>query len=303
MTFCFCQLWGVGVLGMFFNEECRDWFPPFLSQEIDTHFFLWVGVLDFAGSLVVHLTGGATALIATYLLGPRRGRFYDHRGTPLEIPKEFPGHSVALQMLGAFILWFGWYGFNTGSALSITGPYQDQVISLVAVNTTLAAASACVAALGANYLHDERKTGEGSFSLTHAMNGTLGGLVSITGACSIVEPWAAVSIGFIAGLLYLTSSKWLVRIRIDDAVDAVPVHMTNGIWGTLAVGLFAKADRMKLVYGEVNDQGIFMGGNGTHLDVSVVEYSLLLAGWPVSCFPSFACLTTWAGLELLRVTK
>lgn len=252
---------------------------------------LWgVGVIDFAGSLVVHLTGGATALIATYLLGPRRGRFYDHRGNPLEIPKEFPGHSMALQMLGAFILWFGWYGFNIGSAHSISGPHQAQVVSLVAVNTTLAAASACVAALGANYIHDERKTGEGSFSLTYAMNGTLGGLVSITGACGVVEPWAAVIIGFFAGIFYFSVSKLLVRMRIDDVVDAVPVHMTNGIWGTIAVGLFASSDRVKLAYGEVHDAGVFMGGNGTLLGCQSVGV-LFVVGWVAFImFPFFSVL-------------
>ncbi|KAL7527150.1 hypothetical protein ACHAWF_005533 [Thalassiosira exigua] len=256
---------------------------------------LWgTGLIDFAGSLVVHLTGGSTALIATHLLGPRRGRFYDHRGNPLEIPREFPGHSIALQMLGAFILWFGWYGFNTGSALSITGPGQDQVISLVAVNTTLAAASACVATLGFNYIYDERKTGEGTFSLSYAMNGCLGGLVSITGACGVVEPWAAVIIGFIAGIIYLGSSKLLVRIRIDDVVDAVPVHMTNGIWGTIAVGLFATSKRIQLAYGDVGDVGLFMGGNGTLLGCQVIGV-LFVLGWVTLIMFPFFCLLNYMG--------
>ena len=92
------------------------------------------------------------------------------------------------KILPAFILWFGWYGFNTGSAISITGQQQAEVVSLVAVNTTLAAASACAAALVVNYFIEERKSGEGSFSLSAAMNGTLGGLVSITGGCAVIEP-------------------------------------------------------------------------------------------------------------------
>jgi len=256
---------------------------------------LWgVGTIDFAGSCVVHLTGGSTALIATYLLGPRRGRFHDHRGNVLETPKEFPGHSVALQVLGAFILWFGWYGFNCGSAQSITGLDNPKIVSLVAVNTTLAAASACVAALATNYLYDERKTGEGSFSLTYAMNGTLAGLVSITGACGIVEPWAAVVIGFIAGMLYLFTSKLLVRMRIDDAVDAVPVHMTQGIWGTLVVGLFADSNRMKLAYGDVGDFGIFMGGNGTLLVCQILGV-LFVIGWVLSIMFPFFCLLNYMG--------
>jgi ammonia channel protein AmtB len=158
-----------------------------------------------------------------------------------------------LHDFAAFILWFGWYGFNTGSTLSITGPGQHQVVSLVAVNTTLAAASACVASLLASYYVIERKTGEGTFSLSSAMNGCLGGLVSITGGCAVVEPWAAVVIGFIAGLLYLCTSKLLIRLRIDDAVDAIPVHLSNGIWGTIAVGLFASSNRLQLAFGKVAD--------------------------------------------------
>ena len=256
---------------------------------------LWgVGVIDFAGSLVVHLTGGSTALIATYLLGPRRGRFYDYRGHPLDKPTEFPGHSPALQMLGAFILWFGWYGFNAGSAISITGPNQAQVVSLVAVNTTLAAASACVSALVVNYILEERKTGEGSFSLTYAMNATLGGLVSITGSCGVVEPWAAVIIGFIAGILYLNTSKLLIRMRIDDVVDAVPVHMTNGIWGTIAVGLFASSNRLKLAYGEVGDVGAFMGGNGTLLGCQLIGI-LFVVGWVTCLMFPFFCMLNYMG--------
>ena len=217
--------YSLAVTGLLYPVICHAVWSP--QGFLNAHCLnpLWgVGVIDFAGSSVVHLTGGTIALVATYALGPRRGRFYDSRGRPLENPVVFPGHSAALQMLGAFILWFGWYGFNIGSALSITGPGRYEVISIVAVNTTLAAAAACVSALVANYYLDEKKSGEGSFSLSSAMNGCLGGLVSITGSCGVVEPWAAVVTGFVAGLLYLSTSKLLIRLRIDDAVDAIPVH-------------------------------------------------------------------------------
>lgn len=193
------------------------WSPQgFLSPHRDDP--LWgSGFIDFAGSTVVHFTGGFTALIATYLLGPRRGRFYDTRGRLLDTPNPMPGHSSALQMLGAFILWFGWYGFNVGSAISITGPDQSSIISISAVNTTLAAASSCASALGVNYVIAERRTGEGEFCLKAALNGCLSGLVAITGGCAVVEPWAAVVIGALAGPLYLVSSNLLIRARIDDA--------------------------------------------------------------------------------------
>lgn len=149
----------------------------------------------------------------------------------------------------AFILWFGWYGFNAGSALKITGPDQEKIISIAAVNTTLAAAASCFSALLANWVVVERQYGEGEFSLTAAMNGCLAGLVAITGGCAVVEPWAAIIIGIIAGVLFLFTSKLLIRFRIDDAVDAVPVHMSNGIWGGIAVGLFATKSRLERVYG------------------------------------------------------
>jgi len=295
-----CQMaaylcYSIAVTGFLYPVVCHAvWSPQGFLNAYNQDPLWGVGVVDFAGSSVVHLTGGTTALIATYALGPRRGRFYDHRGKPLETPVEFPGHSAALRMLGAFILWFGWYGFNTGSALSITGPNQNNVISLVAVNTTLSAASACVSALVAHYYLDEKKTGEGSFSLTSAMNGCLGGLVSITGGCGLVEPWAAVITGCVAGLLYLTTSKLLIRLRIDDAVDAIPVHMTNGAWGTLSVGLFASADRVKLAFGETNDTGLLMGGSGTLLGCQIVGI-LFVIGWVAFVMFPFFYLLNYLG--------
>jgi ammonia channel protein AmtB len=208
---------------------------------------------------------------------------------------------------------------NIGSALTITGPNRHEVISLVAVNTTLAAASACVSALVANYYLEERWSGEGSFSLSSTMNGCLGGLVAITGSCGVVEPWAAVITGFVAGLLYLSTSKLLVRLRIDDAVDAIPgtscdmfhslvlclcvnsivvlpqtVHMTNGIWGTLSVGLFASASRLDMAFGEINDIGIFMGGNGTLLGCQIIGI-LFVFGWVTTVMIPFFYLLNYLG--------
>mmetsp|Transcript_31764 Transcript_31764/g.66308 ORF Transcript_31764/g.66308 Transcript_31764/m.66308 type:complete len:528 (+) Transcript_31764:211-1794(+) len=256
---------------------------------------LWgVGMVDFAGSTVVHLTGGCTALIATYLLGPRRGRFYDGRGKQLETPNPMPGHSSALQMLGAFILWFGWYGFNLGSALRITGPDQNKIVSIAAVNTTLCAAASCFAALFSNYVLVERETGEGEFNLTCAMNGCLAGLVAITAGCAVVDPWASLVIGVLAGILFLFSSRALVRFRIDDAVDAVPVHMSNGVWGGIAVGLFATKSRLEQVYGEVSDQGVFMGGNGTLLGVQFCGI-LFVIGWVTTFMFPFFCILNYLG--------
>mmetsp|Transcript_25419 Transcript_25419/g.42258 ORF Transcript_25419/g.42258 Transcript_25419/m.42258 type:complete len:569 (+) Transcript_25419:95-1801(+) len=220
--------------------------------------FLGIGVIDFAGSAVVHMTGGSTAVFATMILGPRKGRFYDARGNPLPKPKPFPGHSVALQMLGTFILWFGWYGFNPGSALILTTTLNTgPVAALAAVNTTISAAVAGTTALFTNLFVEERTTGEAKFDLLSLMNGCLGGLVAITAGCAVVEPWAAFVIGLIAGWLYLLSSAALIRIRLDDAVDAIPVHLVCGTWGILAVGFLAAPDRILAAYGTDEHVGWF----------------------------------------------
>ncbi|KAL3787409.1 hypothetical protein HJC23_001806, partial [Cyclotella cryptica] len=270
------------------------WSPQgFLSSNRDDP--LWgCGFIDFAGSTVVHFTGGLTALVATYLLGPRRGRFYDFRGRLLDTPNPMPGHSAALQMLGAFVLWFGWYGFNTGSAISITGPDQNKIISIAAVNTTLAAASSCFSALAANYIIAERRTGEGEFSLKAAMNGCLSGLVAITGGCAVVEPWAAVIIGLFAGLIYLFSSSALIRLCIDDAVDAVPVHMSNGAFGSIAVGLFGSPTRLELAYGHSNHVGLLYSGDGILLGAQFCGV-LFVLGWVTLLMFPFFCILNYFG--------
>jgi len=202
---------------------------------------LWgIGMIDLAGSGVVHVTGGVTSLFASIILGPRTGRFY-HAQTGNKLPeaKVMPGHSKPLQMLGTFILWFGWFGFNAGSAVNKVAELRPRLVETAVINTVLSAASSGVTALGVNLILTERRTGEAVYSLTYAMNGCISGLVAITGGCAIIEPWAAVIIGAVAGCIYLVSSKILVRRCIDDAVDAIPIHLCNGIWGTLCVGLFA----------------------------------------------------------------
>jgi len=227
------------------------------------------GMLDFAGSGVVHMTGGCTALVAAIILGPRLGRFYDAEGKPLAEPRDFPPHSVALQVLGTFILWFGWYGFNPGSTLFIAD-YGDTT-GLCAVTTTLSAAAGCVSALFIDTLMGKASSGHAEYDLTMAMNGVLGGLVGITANCNCVAPWAAVLIGIISGVVYVFSSKLLVKLRIDDAVDAVPVHFFCGIWGCIATGLFCEPGRSEGV------KGLFYGG-GTLLGVEIAGI-LFIIGW------------------------
>lgn len=185
------------------------------------------GFHDFAGSTVVHSVGGWAALAGAYLLGPRIGRFDSSR----KGDSEFRGQSVPLATLGVFILWLGWFGFNPGSQLSAIGPNAD-IVALVAVNTNIAAA---MGGLGALLL---ARMQYGVWRLTTTLNGVLGGLVAITAPCNIVTPLDAVIIGTVGGVLVTYGTVWLERLRIDDPVGAVPVHLVAGVWGTLAVGLF-----------------------------------------------------------------
>mmetsp|Transcript_4664 Transcript_4664/g.10395 ORF Transcript_4664/g.10395 Transcript_4664/m.10395 type:complete len:540 (-) Transcript_4664:265-1884(-) len=259
-----------------------------------------VGVIDFAGSGVVHATGGITAIIAAKILGARRGRFFDEAGNKLETPKTFKAHSIALQTLGSFILWFGWYGFNVGSAKSISSASQAQIAALAGTNTALSAAAGGVGSLVTNYIIVERKQGEANFSLTYAMNGCLAGLVCITAGCALVEPWAAVILGFIAGLLYLWFSGVLVKVCIDDAVDAIPVHMINGLWGLIGVGLFATPDHMQSVYGNSDNVGWFYewsrgSGNFNLMGCQLVG-ALFIIAWVAAVMGPFYLVLDYYGL-------
>jgi len=273
----------------------------FLSRSAEDP--LWgIGMVDYAGSGVVHTTGGLTALIASIILGPRKGRFYDDRGEKLETPTAFPGHSKSLQMLGTFILWFGWYGFNAGSALDIASDLKPLVVATAVVNTTLSAASSGITALFLNLFLVERETGEAQYNLLYAMNGCLSGLVAVTGSCAIIEPWAAVLIGFIAGLIYLGTSKLLVRWCIDDAVDAIPVHLANGIWGVISVGLFANERGLSNYFAVdyVEHLGWFYSwgrssGDATLLACQVVGL-LFIIGWVSAIMGPFFFILNYMGI-------
>jgi len=252
--------------------------------------FQGTGMIDFAGSGVVHMTGGATALIAAIILGPRTGRFYDADGNALEEPADFAGHSSALSVLGTFILWVGWYGFNPGSSLMIANAGSADVAALCAVTTTMAAASGGISSMATDTILGLLTTGETEYDVTCAMNGVLAGLVAITAGCSVVDPWAAVVIGIIAGWVYLAFSKFLLMMKIDDAVDAVPVHFANGMWGCIAVGLFARPECVSGAYSiTAKEGGLFYGG--TNILVCQICGVLWIIGWvAVTMTPFFTAL-------------
>lgn len=273
---------------------CSIWSSSgFLSAWNDNPPF-GVGMHDFAGSGVVHMTGGVTALIAAKILGPRIGRFYDVDGNALPEPKPFPPHSVALQVLGTFILWVGWYGFNPGSTLLISGGYGN-VAALCAVTTTISGAAGSVSAMFTDmYLH-QRKTGETAWDITMVMNGALSGLVGITAGCAMVEPWAAFVIGIISGWMYIFASSLLCRLKIDDAVDAIPVHLGSGMWGVFAVGLFAEPARTAAAFAEHGKYGVFYGGDGSLLLAQVCGI-LWIIGWVSVIMTPFFHLLNILGL-------
>jgi ammonium transporter len=180
------------------------------------------GFVDFAGSTVVHSLGGWVALATLLIIGPRQGRF-DAEGRAQKIP----GANLPLAMLGVLLLWFGWFGFNGGSTLAL-----NEVVPRILVNTLLAGAGGQFAALLAGYWLNRRA------DVGWAMNGAIAGLVAVTAACFAVNADQALLIGLIGGLIMVAVERLLERLRIDDAIGAVPVHLGAGVWGTLAVAIF-----------------------------------------------------------------
>jgi Amt family ammonium transporter len=190
-----------------------------------------MGYSDFAGSGIVHLTGGVGALAGAFVTGPRLGRFEAEGKDP---NGPYAPHNVPNAALGTFILWFGWYGFNCGSTLYMTGFSDAQSAGLVAVNTTLAPAAGGIAALILRRFVLEPKM----LTVPAVCGGILAGLVSITAGCGNIHPRAAIFVGFVGGALYCLASDLLQRLSIDDPVEAFAVHGAGGIWGVLAVSLF-----------------------------------------------------------------
>jgi ammonium transporter, Amt family len=205
------------------------------------------GKQDFAGSTVVHLTGAMAALAATLLLKPRIGK-YNKDGSANNIY----GHNQVFTALGVLILWIGWFGFNAGSTVSVDGAF----FGFVALNTNLAAGAGAVAALLISWIV------LGKSDITTMLNGALAGLVAITASCAFVDTWAAVLIGFVAGILVFYSVRFFEKLRIDDPIYALSVHGAAGVWGTLSTGFFATPE-----LATVGQPGLFYGGGFTQLGV------------------------------------
>lgn len=211
------------------------------------------GAVDFAGSGVVHMIGGCVGLAGAIVLGPRIGKFNkDGSANPT------PGHNITIGVLGTIILFFGWFGFNPGSSLGFTGAFRNLAV-MAAVNTLLAGGASACSAMTYMWLFGPTKKPDAGMSV----NGMLAGLVAITAPCAFVDPWAAVVIGIFAGVLVCLASFWLEKLHIDDPVGAVPVHLFNGAWGVLAVGIFANGNPDTAAWNGVESAvtGLLYGGS------------------------------------------
>ncbi|MBI2907807.1 MAG: ammonium transporter [Chloroflexi bacterium] len=236
------------------------------------------GAKDFAGSGVVHMVGGLAALIGAAMLGPRIGKF-NKDGTPNAIM----GHNVPFVVVGTFILFLGWFGFNPGSTLAAT----DLRISAIAVSTFLAGVTGAVVALYWGFART------GKMDITLACNGCLAGLVGITAPSAFVAPWAAVVIGAVAAPVMMFTA-WFVenKLKVDDAVGAVPVHLGGGIWGLLAVGIFADGTYQGV-------KGLIMGETGQLL-LQLVDIGAIFVWVGATAFIMFSIIKATIGLRASR---
>jgi ammonium transporter, Amt family len=235
------------------------------------------GMIDFAGSTVVHSVGGWAALAGAILLGPRLGK-YNKDGSSNAIP----GHNIPLAALGVFILWFGWFGFNAGSTTAGT----DLSIAVIAVTTNLAAAAGAVMAMITVWI----KYGKPDISMS--LNGALAGLVAITAPCANVSPTSAIIIGAIGGVLVVFSVDFIdKKLRIDDPVGAISVHGVCGAWGTIAAGLFAQES-----FGGTN--GLFFGGGTSQLITQVTGVLSVFAWVFGTAFTLFYIIKKTMGLRV-----
>jgi len=239
-----------------------------------------LGMFDFAGSTVVHSVGGWAALAGVVMLGPRIGKF-DNGNI-----KAIPGHNLSLATLGTFVLWFGWFGFNPGSTMAA----DPVAIGHIAVTTNTAAAAAIMSATLVSYL----LIGKPDLGMT--LNGCLAGLVAITAPCAFVSVGASLLIGLIAGVLVVLAVMMFDRLRLDDPVGALSVHLVNGIFGTICVGLFAQ-DKLT---GTATGNGLFYGGG-----FKLLGYQLT-AVVSVGLFVFVISIVAWAvikGVIGLRVSR
>ncbi len=250
-----------------------------------------MGFHDFAGSCAIHMVGGISALIGAKILGARIGKFKKDKNGKVKVG-AFPGHNIALGALGVFILWLGWYGFNGAAATSV------EQLGSIFLTTTVAPALATVTCMIFTWV----KYGKPDVSM--CLNASLAGLVAITAPCDVTDALGAIIIGIVSGLL-VVFGVWLLdyKLHIDDPVGAVAVHMMNGIWGTIAVGLFAtdsapgyavaNASGTKLV-------GLFYGGGFELLGIQLIGFAAVASWTVVTITVTFLAIKKIFGLRVSR---
>ena len=237
------------------------------------------GMQDFAGSTVVHYQGALAGLAGALLLGPRLGKF----GADGK-PNAIPGHNMAFTTLGVIILWFGWFGFNAGSTLSVDFGGVG-FFAYVALNTNLAAAAGVLGAVLTSWLVIKKP------DLSMMLNGAIAALVAITAACAFVAPWAAIVIGFVAGGIVVLGVLLVERVRIDDPIGAIAAHGMAGVWGTLSLGFLALPSQAESL--ATGTAGLFYGG-GLH------QLGIQLLG--LAAVGAFTFTTSFASLWVMRKT-
>jgi Amt family ammonium transporter len=242
-----------------------------------------LGFHDFAGSCAIHMVGGISALIGAKILGPRIGKFTKDKSGKIVKVNAFPGHNLTIGALGVFILWFGWYGFN-GAACTT----KEQLAS-VFVTTTIAPAIATVVCMVFTWVRF------GKPDISMCLNASLAGLVAITAGCDVTDAFGAIVIGAVAGLL-VVFGVWLLDyvLRIDDPVGAVAVHCMNGIWGTIAVGLFATTTAP----GNDELNGLFYGGGFGLLGTQLLGFVSVAAWTAVTITITFLVIKATIGLRV-----
>ncbi|CAM9557233.1 unnamed protein product [Pylaiella littoralis] len=248
--------WGWNAIG---------WASPWSDTRDDLLF--GCGVIDFAGSGVVHTTGGMAALVMVILIGPHANRFSG------EYVSNKVEHGAIMETLGAFLLWVGWYGFNGCSTMYLTG--QSHVAAKAMVCTTMSAAAAVLGVTSLSLVLFQH------VGTTEVINGLLSGLVAISAGCSVVEADAAFFIGLVAALNYLALSRLIEMVLIDDMVDASPVHLANGVWGVVAAGLFATEEGYSASYYAERKQqccGLLYGCGGAQL-MANLTFILAILAW------------------------
>ncbi|MDR0897296.1 MAG: ammonium transporter [Oscillospiraceae bacterium] len=247
-----------------------------------------LGFIDFAGSSAIHMVGGISAFIGAAMLGPRVGKYSVDPVTGKRVAHAIPGHSLTLGALGCFILWFAWYGFNGAAATSI--PQMGSIF----LTTTIAPAVAATATMMYTWI----KNGKPDVSMS--LNGALAGLVAITAGCAQVDALGSIIIGAVAGVLVVVAVEFIdLKLHVDDPVGAVAVHCVNGIWGTLAVGLFARpmvVDGIEIA----SASGLFYGGGFAQLGVQALGVLSIAIWTAVTITITFLVIKKVHGLRAAR---